>query len=153
MICVGIRDNIVVAVLNIDSDEEYQSYSSRFQNLIDVSGQIPQPKLGWHLKGNAIVESLDSAIPCKITKLAFRSRFTQAEKAGMEAFAAQSNAYAYALRAAMGDQRDATFIDLSRQDTISGISQLVSMGLLTEIRANEILNNPVTEVERYLGDK
>jgi len=153
MICAGIKDNKVKAVIQIDSDEEYFSFISHFQNLIDISEQVPQPKVGWIVKGNHVVDREDSAIPSRITKLAFRSRFTAAEKAGMEAFAAQSNAYAYALRAAMGDQRDATFIDLSRQDTIGGVNQLVAMGLLTSQRASEILNNPVLEIEVYSGDK
>ncbi len=78
-------------------------------------------------------------------------RFTETEIAGIEAFAAQSNAYAYALRGAMRKQSVAAYIDLSLPQTIAGINNLVALGLLTSERANIILNTPVTSLEKYKG--
>ena len=86
----------------------------------------------------------------KITKLAFRNRFTQAEKTAME-FASIDNPsadtaarlQAAALRAYLKDVDSATFIDLSRQDLIDGIQALETMSLIASGRANQILSAPI----------
>ena len=83
----------------------------------------------------------------RITRLAFRNRFTFAEKVALET-AAESNA---TLRVMMKDQESATCIDLGRQDTIDGVNALVGLTLLTEERATEILTTPVQEIEAYNG--
>ena len=45
----------------------------------------------------------------------------------------------------------ATFIDLSRADTIAGVNALETAGILADGRANEILTNPITSEEEYIG--
>lgn len=94
----------------------------------------------------------------KITRLAFRTRFTSTEKASME-FAAldnpaasmQARQGAAMLRAYMADVSASTFIDLSRLDTRAGVLQLEAMKLLASGRANEILNRVPTASEVYLA--
>ncbi len=91
----------------------------------------------------------------RITKLAFRSRFTQAEKAALE-FAALDDPSAAtpqrmqsaALRAYLKDVESATFIDLSRPDLIAGVQALEVMSLLAEGRAMTILSAPIEPAER-----
>lgn len=83
----------------------------------------------------------------KITRLALRQRFTFSERVTIET-AAETDA---AVRVMLKDQDSATFIDLSRQDTIDGVNMLASKGLITEARASEILTAPVQEIERYKG--
>lgn len=86
----------------------------------------------------------------KITKLAFRNRFTQAEKIAME-FASIDNPstdtaarlQAAALRAYLEDVDSATFIDLTRQDLIDGVQALETMTLIAAGRANQILTTPI----------
>ena len=94
----------------------------------------------------------------RITKLAFRNRFTKAEKAGIE-FAAlddptapiSQRQQAAALRADLKDQEQATFIDLNDEDTRTGVITLEAVGLIAAGRAVEILDAPVQDKERFTG--
>ena len=93
----------------------------------------------------------------RITKLAFRNRFTQAEKVTMEIAALDNPAatmpqrqQAAALRANLADTAAATFIDLQRADTRAGVLSLEAAGLLAAGRALEILDTPVQPEERPL---
>jgi len=90
----------------------------------------------------------------RITKVAFRMRFTTAEKVAIDlasidnpAGTLQQRSLAASLRVNMADQRDATYIDLARADTIAGVQSLESFGLIGPGRASEILNNPIQEHE------
>ena len=91
----------------------------------------------------------------RITKLAFRNRFTQAEKAALE-FAALDDPSAAtpqrmqsaALRAYLKDVESATFIDLSRPELIAGVQALEVMSLLAAGRAMAILSAPIEPAER-----
>ena len=94
----------------------------------------------------------------RITKLAFRNRFTQAEKVAIEltaadnpAASAQTRQFAAALRAQLADQRDAQFIDLGRTDTRAGVHQLEALGLLGVGRSAVILDTPADGSEVYVG--
>lgn len=93
----------------------------------------------------------------QITKLAFRNRFTQGEKVGLEiaaldnpAAAMPARAQAAALRATNADLAAATYIDLQRPETRAGVLMLEAAGLLAEGRALEILDAPVLPEERPL---
>ena len=92
-----------------------------------------------------------------ITRLAFRNRFTLAEKAAIELAALDDPAapmprrqQAAALRANQADLAAATFIDLGRPDTRAGVQMLEAAGLLAEGRALEILDAPIQPEERPL---
>jgi hypothetical protein len=94
----------------------------------------------------------------KITKLAFRNRFTQTEKVSIEIAALdvpsasmQSRGMAAALRSSQVDVTVATFIDLDRADTRAGVQFLESVGLLAAGRAAIILDTPPTEIELWVG--
>jgi hypothetical protein len=93
-----------------------------------------------------------------ITKLAFRNRFTQAEKVSIEiagldnpAAAMQQRAMAAALRANQADVAVATFIDLKRADTRAGVQTLEAAGLLAAGRAAVILDTTPTAEELFNG--
>lgn len=96
--------------------------------------------------------------PRRITKLAFRNRFTKAEKAGIE-FAALDDPtapiaqrqQAAALRADLKDQEQSTYIDLDDEDTRTGVLTLEAVGLIASGRAVEILDAPVQDRERFTG--
>lgn len=92
----------------------------------------------------------------KITRLAFRNRFTTAEKVALEiaaldnpAATMQERGAAASLRAYMADVNAATFVDLLRPDTRIGVEQLEAFGLLASGRALEILNTPTTAEEAF----
>jgi hypothetical protein len=96
--------------------------------------------------------------PVRITKLAFRNRFTQAEKVAIEiaaldnpAASMQVRAQSAALRSSQLDVQAAQFIDLTRADTRAGVQMLETAGLLAAGRAAVILDTPPTETEVWNG--
>lgn len=93
--------------------------------------------------------------PQRITRLAFRNRFTQGEKVMLEMSALDDPAapmaqrqQAATMRAYMADVNAATFIDLDRDDTRAGVQALEAAGLLASGRALEILDAPVQPHEK-----
>ena len=99
--------------------------------------------------------ALSLAADSRITRLAFRSRFTQPEKIALEMAALDdptaampARQQAAALRAYLADVGAATVIDLQRSDTRSGVQMLESAALLVAGRAAEILDAPVQAHER-----
>ena len=102
---------------------------------------------------------IDAAEPtdARITRLAFRNRFTQAEKVALELAALDNPAastaqrqQAAALRSYLKDLDAATFVDLERPDTVAGVQSLGAAGLLAEGRAAVILTAPIEAHERPL---
>ena len=91
----------------------------------------------------------------RVTRLAFRNRFTNAEKVAIEfaglddpAAPMPQRLQAAALRANQADLAAATFVDLSREDTRAGVQMLETAGLLAEGRALEILDAQILPEER-----
>lgn len=98
---------------------------------------------------------LELAPATRITRLAFRNRFTQAEKVALEIAALDNPAatlaqrqQAAAIRAHLADLAASTFIDLGRDDTRAGVQALEAGGLIGVGRALEILDAPVEAHER-----
>lgn len=96
-------------------------------------------------------------VSTRITKLAFRNRFSQAEKVALEiaaldnpAASMQARTQAAALRVSQLDVAAATFIDLQRSDTRAGVLSLEVAGLLAPGRAAVILDTPPTDTERWV---
>ena len=92
----------------------------------------------------------------RITRLAFRNRFTQAEKVALE-LAALDNPSApmaqrqqsAALRAHLKDLDAASWVDLTRPETVAALQMLEASGLIGEGRAAAILDmDSITDIER-----
>lgn len=81
----------------------------------------------------------------RITRLAFMQRFTQPERLAIRQAAKTEPEIEDYL--AMVDA--ATFIDLTRADTIASVNALASAGLLTTERAAEIVASPVLAGEVF----
>ncbi len=104
-----------------------------------------------------LVEGVAVRVPTsKVTRLAFRNRFTQPEKVMLEMAALDdptapmpARQQAAALRAYLADLAAATFIDLARADTRAGVQFLETASLLGEGRALQILDAPVLPEERH----
>ena len=82
-----------------------------------------------------------------ITKLAFRNRFTQAEKVTIEiaqlddpTASMASRQQAAALRASQNDVQAGSFIDLANPNTIAGTQALEAAGILASGRSAIILD-------------
>lgn len=96
--------------------------------------------------------------PRWITKLAFRNRFTQVEKIGIEIAQLDvptapmpQRAQAAALRSSQADLAVSTYIDLDRPDTRAGVQMLEQGGLLAAGRALQILDAEIQSHERYFN--
>ena len=92
----------------------------------------------------------------RITRLAFRNRFAQAEKVALE-LAALDNPSApmaqrqqsAALRAHLKDLDAASWVDLTRPETVAAVQMLEASGLIDEGRAAAILDvDSITDIER-----
>jgi len=101
------------------------------------------------------ISSNNSAmIDWKITVLAFRNRFTTAEKVAIEmasldnpSAAVQQRMLAASLRVMNADLAVATFVDLARPDTRAGVQSLETYGIIGAGRASAILNTQPTALE------
>ena len=94
----------------------------------------------------------------RLTKLGFRSRFTQAEKTAIELASLDDPAAPMAQRAQAADIRvyladvaAATYIDPQRVETRAGVQALEAAGLIGAGRALQILDAPIQADEAYLG--
>ncbi len=85
----------------------------------------------------------------KITRLAFLTRFTDAEAVQMDLASVGATPTAAGLRRAKEKTLAATFIDLERADTRAGVLALEAVGLLAAGRALTILDGPIQENERF----
>lgn len=83
----------------------------------------------------------------KISKLAFKQRFTQEERIAIRT-AAQQNPVVFDFQDLL---ESATFVDLSREDTIEDVNSLEAGGLLADGRASEILSLDISEYEKWNG--
>lgn len=91
----------------------------------------------------------------RITRLAFRNRFTMTEKAAMEitaldnpAASIEARQQAATLRALLKDLDNSRYIDLSRPDTQQGVAFIHSLGIIAAERVNEILATEPSPVEQ-----
>jgi hypothetical protein len=84
----------------------------------------------------------------RITRLAFLNRFTDAEAIALDLASIGTTIEAASIRRYMQKVNAATFIDLARDDTITGVRQLETVGLIGTGRADRILLDPITEFER-----
>jgi hypothetical protein len=96
--------------------------------------------------------------PMKITQLAFRSRFTQAEKITIELASIDvpdgqmaSRQASAQMRVWLADIEAAQFIDLNYQATRDGVRALEDYGLIAVGRATQILDTPPTADEVFYG--
>lgn len=120
---------------------------------IDAPADFDVTRLAeYRYEGGALVLAPDT----RITRLAFRNRFTMAEKVAMEiaslddpGAAIALRQQAAALRANLADIASASYIDLTQPDTRDGVLALESAGLLATGRAAAVLDSPVVDSERY----
>ena len=115
--------------------------------------------IGWHYDGEKFTPpAAPGGVPVtetRVSRLAFRKRFTQQEKVALELAALDNpsaampqRAQSAALRAYLKDVDAAQFIDLADAHVKEGVQTLEAAGLLAAGRADEIINAPVQEDER-----
>lgn len=142
-------ENIIVA------DQEFiDAISDQYQHIesLDQPGEL-NIGVGWSWSQNGGFSAPtpepepNQPSPKKITQLAFISRFTDAEAIALDLASIGSTVEAASIRRFMQKVNAATYIDLDRSDTISGVNQLEAVGLIGPGRAEVILTAPITEQE------
>ena len=121
---------------------------------IKATGMVPlqhydHSVLGRRWNGSKWVDVPQPKTSRRITPLAFRRRFTAAERAAIE-WAAVDRAeagtmermQAAQLRSTLKDQELASFIDLDDPDVAAGVQLLETVGLLADGRALQITDTP-----------
>lgn len=94
---------------------------------------------------------LVETVPRHITRLAFLTRFTDAEAIAIDLASIGATPQAAAMRRYLSKVNNAEHIDLDRDDTRAGVLALEAAGLLDVGRAMQILDAPVQDHERDKG--
>lgn len=124
---------------------------------ISPSEHVLPEGYGWNFTGYEWVQarlsqaSVNTPKESRVTVLAFLNRFTDEEAIKLDLASIGATIQAAAIRRYLQKVNAATFIDLAREDLISGVTQLETLGILTAGRAEAILNTPVSDLERYRG--
>ena len=142
-----VKNNQVKEILELDTaittglayDGLVQSDTAVVGNLY-VSGEFVNPGTNFPIP----------IVPLPyLTKLAFRNRFTQAEKEAIYT-AKKTNV---ALEIFLDDVNTATYINPFRADTIAGVWGLEVAGVLATGRAKTILTTDITSEEVWIGQR
>jgi hypothetical protein len=145
MLCALIQNSLVIGVCDF-TEQQIQFFAPQFEQVIDVSNLITTPQIGWAFDGQNIS---GTNVSTKITRLAIRQRFTVTELLTVMTYVNANPASIVAML--MQNLNVATYVDLARPDTQAGIQMLVSLGLLTQLRATAILTTTPIAQELYQG--
>ncbi len=136
------------------ADEEFiLNMTETYQHIEALDNQPLGDKIstGWGWDPSGFTEPPAppvAPVERKVTRLAFLNRFTDAEAIALDLASIGTTIEAASIRRYMQKVNAATFIDLTRDDTITGVRQLETVGLIGAGRADQILLDPVTELER-----
>lgn len=149
---VAIIDSNTLKIANIIVGDLQWSKTAFPQNIVvDVTTTDVSIGDTYHQQSNSFVKEAASQTPqsinWKITRLAFRQRFLPQEKTLLYT-EAQTN---LGMAVYIDDINSATFIDLTRHDTVLAVRGLELAGIIAEGRADQILLTPPTQDEVYKG--
>lgn len=146
-----VLNNVVRDVLTLTQDQVVAA-ATIYDTIVDVTSYSPTPVAGW-----TCVDGINVLPPSwQITRLAMRQRFTVTELLGIMTYVVANPSSIVAML--MTNLQVATFIDLSRSDTIAGVDLLTTIpavspytgNLLTTGRATTILTTPPAQQEIYI---
>jgi len=146
--------NNVVENIAVGDEDWATAIASDWQFVVDVTDMVSLPGLNWTYNGSTFTAPVyipDPIVPVdinwKITKFAFRSRFTLSEKVAIELASLdnptgtqEQRTRSAMVRTIQKDVDAATYIDLKNQDTRTGVQALETAGLISVGRSNQILN-------------
>lgn len=155
MLCALIQDNVVVDKKELD-EAGIQDAAGKFQLVIVIDGLDPIPKIGWQVINGELVDPDGVGNDGKVllTKFAFFSRLTVAERIAIQTFADVGPApYKYIMRDFQLALILTSHVDRSWGFVIDALNLLTAPGIavLTTARKNEILNAPAKPTEIYRG--
>lgn len=141
-----INNNTVEQIREVAQEEFDQGIANKNQAVVLVSGIIPEPGIGWMFDG---LKLNPPSVSTKISKLAFRQRFTTTELVNIKVASATNPVIAVI----MDNLQVATYIDLGRIEVAQSLGYLVSQSLLTPERMTTVLNTTPTYQELYKGNE
>jgi hypothetical protein len=139
----------VTQILDVENEEAVQDLMKKFPVVVELSEYDPEPKVGWEWDGAKLFDPEGAGPSRKITKLGLRQRLTFSELMALTT----ASKTIVAVEALMGNLTVATYVDLNRADTVGAMNLLVSLGLISAERGQQILNNPIQDQEKYRGEK
>ncbi len=147
-----IKDGLVDNVICADSAERAQQFYPD-HTCLERTDELAHVGPGFAYDGAAFTAPAPVVVPedWRITRLAFLSRFTDAEAIGIDLASHGATVEAAAMRRYQKKVDNAIYIDLSNAETRLGVIALEDVGLLPDGRADEILNTPVQPHEQYQG--
>lgn len=125
---------------------EYDLLPEFAPNIVMIPLPDGSPVQGGWLYSDGQFTELELPItdtPTRITRLAFLSRFTDAEAVTLDLASQGATVQAATMRRYLSKVNAATYIDLSRDDTRAGVIALEGAGILVAGRALEILDAPI----------
>lgn len=129
------------AAIGLTAETDFEEFKAGIASL------LPDAFLAYSTGATLpVVSNPNPSLPY-ITRLAFRSRLTNEEKVAIYT-AAESSVQ---LKVFLDDLASATYVDLTRPDTIAGINFLETAGLVASGRAAEILDTTISDAERWNG--
>lgn len=141
-----IQDNVVVSIVDA-TDDTIAEISAKYQNAIDITDFNPMPDVGWILRGNQLIGNgkHEKSKDMRITRIAFRNRFTHDE----HELIYEAKLSDVDLQIMHDNLLVSDFVDLSDQKTIKDIKELAKLKLISNNRADNILNEIPKDHERY----
>lgn len=147
---VQINNYVVVSVYNLPSipPEFIGLMGTVYQDISDhpLSATIES---GWRYEGGEFLPPPDTSSDFGriITVLAYRKRFTRAERAIIKHSSRQNTLQSAGLASDLDDLTAATYINLDIADTIQATHDIETATLIATGRADEILSDPVYSAE------
>lgn len=140
-----IQNNTVVGILK-NENNEIESITRFFQSVYEYDETVLRVEIGWIYDGSRLISLAGYQGETKITRLAFRKRFTDLEKGTIYTAAKTSVGF----QVWLDDLAASTYVDLTRSDTIATVAALAAYGIIQASRKNIILDtSTITEDERY----
>ena len=138
----------VTGIYNLDTvPQEFSGKMGDVYHILEPSQE--NVDIGWRYEGGDFLPPLDTSSDFGriITVLAYRKRFTRAERIAIKHASRQSSLQSSGLASDLDDLMAATYINLDIPDTIQATHDIETATLITSGRANIILSDPVYSAE------
>ena len=134
--------------------------ASNWPGGVDITSMSPRPSIGWTYNGEDFAppapstEELDGPGPF-LSNYAFDMRFTLPERIAIKRLALETDSNGISTDTALAVQTNleraakARYVNPNRQATRDGVMQFVTLGVLSEARALEILDAPIQKHEEW----
>jgi hypothetical protein len=141
-------DYVVGGIYNLDTlPPEFQDHIGTVYHILEPFQQ--DVDIGWRYEGGDFLPPLDTSSNFGriVTVLAYRKRFTRAERTVIKYASRQTTLNAAGLASDLDDLNAASYINLDIADTITATHEIEAATLIAAGRANEILSDPVYSAE------